>query len=186
MGYCLSGQEDDEIQDYFIRTAFPPYSVLRDILSTLEKHESLKISQLQHYINNPYGVIEKALKFLEIEGALDLKEGKYSRTANRWIYDQARIDNVTAQRQKELVEIQAYVQHKGCLMEFLEKALDDENPAPCGICANCQNKGLSAQVSDQLVNQAKVFINSRNVSLIPRKFFPFQVFSERINNKNTT
>jgi ATP-dependent DNA helicase RecQ len=182
-GILLSGQEDDEIQEYFIRSAFPSYTVLTEILSTLEKHECLKISQLQPFINNPYGVIEKALKILEIDGAVTLKGGKYTRTANRWKYDQARIANVSAQRQKELIEIQAYVQHKGCLMEFLENALDDEHPAPCGRCANCQKKGLSALVSDELSNQAKVFINSRNICLLPRKYFPSLVLSDRINRK---
>ena len=33
-----------------------------------------------------------------------------------------------------------YVEHKGCLMEFLARALDDPNAAPCGKCMNCANQ----------------------------------------------
>src|SRR5712664_344665 len=36
-GILLSGREDDEIQDYFIRTAFPPLEVMLDVLKVLEK-----------------------------------------------------------------------------------------------------------------------------------------------------
>jgi len=36
-GVLLSGREDDEIQDYFIRTAFPPAKVLEDVVRGWER-----------------------------------------------------------------------------------------------------------------------------------------------------
>lgn len=38
-------------------------------------------------------------------------------------------------REAELAQMQAYVDHDGCLMAFLARALDDPNAAPCGRCA---------------------------------------------------
>jgi hypothetical protein len=38
-------------------------------------------------------------------------------------------------REAELAQMQAYVEHDGCLMAFLARALDDPNAAPCGRCA---------------------------------------------------
>ncbi|MEW6303979.1 MAG: RecQ family ATP-dependent DNA helicase [Verrucomicrobiota bacterium] len=45
-GILLNGREDDEIQDYFIRTAFPPLEVMEGVLRALEKTEALTIDEI--------------------------------------------------------------------------------------------------------------------------------------------
>ena len=51
--------------------------------------------------------------------------------------------------------MQKYVAHRGCLMEFLARALDDPDAKPCGVCANCQGKGFRAETSAELVNAGR-------------------------------
>ena len=64
--------------------------------------------------------LEKALKLLEVDGAVQREGTKFSRTANRWTPDLMRSEQVTQQRRNELAQIKSYVEHTGCLMEFPE------------------------------------------------------------------
>src|SRR5207248_851040 len=57
-GILLSGREDDEIQDYFIRTAFPPLEVMLDVLKVVEKEEVVTIEKITAELNYGWGAIE--------------------------------------------------------------------------------------------------------------------------------
>src|SRR5947207_6581777 len=81
-GILLSGREDDEIQKYFMRAAFPPAQVLIDVANRLQKAETLTIEQLSSGLNYSWGTLEKALKLLEVEGAVSHDKNGYSRTAS--------------------------------------------------------------------------------------------------------
>ena len=61
-GILLSGREDNEIQEYFMRTAFPPAQVLIDVVNQLKPVESLTVEQLSAALNYPWGTLERALK----------------------------------------------------------------------------------------------------------------------------
>ena len=74
-GILLSGREDDAIAEYFMSTAFPPAARMQDILAALEKVDSATIRGLQAQVNLPYGQIEKALKLLEVDGAVARERG---------------------------------------------------------------------------------------------------------------
>ncbi len=181
-GILLSGVEDDEIQDYFIETAFPSQQTMLDILATLEKHESLSFDDLLSRINVARGVAEKALKLLEVDGAVGtIYDGKvlYFRTPNPWRPDIERIERVLDLRRAEQKQMQSYLEHKGCLMEFLLKALDDPNPKPCGRCANCRGKGLPEKVSYELVIHAENFLKGIEIPINPRKKWPAGVFTDQ-------
>ena len=132
-GILLAGREDDRIAEYFIQTAFPPTVNMEGILETLEAAGSpMSVVGLQSAVNLPKGRIEQALKLLEIDGAVARDGGRYTRTAEPWAQDEARIERVIATRRAELAEMQAYVDHTGCSMEFLARALDDPAAEPCG------------------------------------------------------
>lgn len=148
-GILLSGREDDAIQDYFIGSAFPPAQTMSEILSALEKADKLSRDEILSRVNVSYAMTEKALKLLEIDGAVALdvesRPKRYFRTLNPWQPDVERIERVTRLRREELEQMQAYVAHSGCLMEFLARALDDPTAKPCGKCANCKGRGLPAK-----------------------------------------
>ena len=88
-GILLSGREDDAIAEYFMATAFPPAARMKDILAALEKVDSATIRGLQAQVNLPYGQIEKALKLLEVDGAVVRERGRFVRTAMPWEQDEA-------------------------------------------------------------------------------------------------
>jgi ATP-dependent DNA helicase RecQ len=76
-GILLSGREDDEIQDYFIRTAFPPVEVMQEVLKTLEGGAGMTIAQMLPRLNHPRGALEKALRLLEVDQAVGRDGSKY-------------------------------------------------------------------------------------------------------------
>ena len=162
-GILLGGQEDDEIQEYFIESAFPPVKVLSDILAALEKVETLTVNQLLEKVNIAHGMADKALKLLEVDGAVGRDGGSYFRTPNPWRPDVDRIRQVTQLRRDELAQMQAYMAHPGCLMQFLAAALDDPQAGPCGRCANCVRRGFPQKPSPEMVTAAGVYLQQANL-----------------------
>jgi len=181
-GILLSGAEDDEIQNYFIDTAFPSQQSMQEVLDALEEHEVLSIEEILSYVNITRANAEKALKLLEVDRAIGTTYDRkvlYFRTPNPWTPDTQRIERVLALRREEMHQMQAYVEHPGCLMEFLQRALDDINPHPCGRCANCRGKGLSGVVSHPLVMAAEDYLKGAQVWIKPRKRWPVGLFPEQ-------
>lgn len=184
-GILLNGREDDEIQDYFIGSAFPPAQTMSEILGALEKADGLSRNEILSRVNVSQTMAEKVLKLLEIDGAvavdLESRPKRYFRTLNPWKLDVERIDRVTRLRHEELEQMQAYVAHSGCLMEFLARALDDPAAGPCGRCANCRGRGLSAQVSSTIAAEAVEFLRRAEIIIDLRKRWPQGLFPDRIS-----
>lgn len=181
-GILLSGVEDDEIQNYFIESAFPSTQVFQDILQVLEKSEGMSLYEVLARVNTSKSMAEKALKLLEVDGAVGQifdKKVLYFRTPNPWNPDTKRINRVLDLRRSELAQMQAYVNHPGCLMEFLLKALDDPSPTPCGRCANCRGKGFPTSVSQKMVIEAENYLKGSQVVIQPRKQWPVGLFPDQ-------
>jgi ATP-dependent DNA helicase RecQ (EC 3.6.1.-) len=66
-GILLSGDEDQEITNYFIESAFPPERHVQEILAVLNQEDGLSISGLEEKLNLSRGQIEKVLKLLSVE-----------------------------------------------------------------------------------------------------------------------
>jgi ATP-dependent DNA helicase RecQ len=177
-GVLLSGREDDQIQDYFIRTAFPPGHVMDGIVRTLAKHEGLTVDGLGAELNYSRGMMEKALKLLVIDGAVVHEGTQYFRSANKWASDLARAEQVTRHRREEVAEIQRYVEHHGCLMEFLARALDDSAAAPCGKCMNCTGKTERQTPPAEVIQAAADFLRSDSLVIEPRERWPKSILEE--------
>ena len=177
-GILLSGSEDDEISDYFIRTAFPPAEVMQGVLVALEKRGPLTIDDIGAELNQSRGAIEKALKLLEVDGAVTHDKQGYLRTTNPWQPDIARFEQVTRLRRDELEQMRRYVEHKGCLMEFLARALDDPTAAPCGKCMNCTKHTERRVVPASRTQMAVDFLRGDTLVLEPRLRWPKPLLEE--------
>jgi ATP-dependent DNA helicase RecQ len=121
-GILLSGMEDDEIQDYFINSAFPSVEIMNQILAALERTEELPINDILARVNVSRSMLDKALKLLEVDGAIattcENRKTIYFRTPNPWHPEIERLEHVTNQRRAELAQMQSYMTHRGCLMEL--------------------------------------------------------------------
>ncbi len=177
-GILLSGREDDEIQDYFIRTAFPPAEVMEEVLRQLGRHGAMSVDELAAEMNQPRGALDKALKLLEVDGAVQHAKTQFSRTTNPWTPELMRAEQVTQHRRAELEQMRRYVAHDGCLMEFLAQALDDPAPSRCGKCMNCSGKTQRRAPPPELVQAAADFLRSDSLVLDLRARWPKPVLPE--------
>jgi len=174
LGILLAGSEDDEIQAWFRRSAFPDQRDVESILEALDESDGLSIHGLQHAVNIRQGQIEAALKFLAVQNpAPVIKQGsQWYRTAVEWQMDHEHIQRLTDQRELEWQELMDYVGCSGCLMEFLAQRLDDPNPQPCGRCANCLGEPLvPAEVSEKTAVKAARFLPHCEIPIAPKKLF---------------
>ncbi len=150
-GVLLTGREDDEIAEYFITTAFPPTERLREILGVLEDVETATVRDILAHVNLPRGQVEKALKLLEVDGAVGHERGRYFRTPMAWAPDEERISGVLAVRRRELASMRAYVDTAECRMAYLGRLLDDPAAHECGHCANDGGRVWPRDVDHDLV-----------------------------------
>jgi ATP-dependent DNA helicase RecQ len=172
-GILLVGHEDDEIIEYFVRSAFPPQVDLEAVLAAIERETEISRTQLSSTLNISDGRLAQCLTILEIEGAISkVAPSVYSRTLNPWICDVERIESVTGQRRLELDRIRDYSTANTCLMEFIARELDDPAAAPCGRCEVCVGEGLPVDVDPELVNKAVTFLKRSELLIEPRKRWP--------------
>ena len=70
--------------------------------------------------------------------------------------------------------MRAYAHGEGCLMQFLQQALDDPDPQPCGRCSVCTGElpAPGARPSDgETVDAARRFFRGQDVVVEPRKLW---------------
>jgi ATP-dependent DNA helicase RecQ len=139
-GILLSGAEDDDINEYFRETAFPPEWQIEAILRALEhSDQGLTVRELESAVNLRQSHIEKVLKLLVVESAAPVVKmgSRWARTLNPFTLDKDRVEHLTHQREREWAEMKRYMESETCLMQFLAQALDDDMAEPCGRCAVC-------------------------------------------------
>jgi ATP-dependent DNA helicase RecQ len=171
-GFLLTGREDAEIHDFFRRNAFPSEQDIYRILDLLNKSDGLSVREIEEQLNYSFGTIEKVLKLLSVENPAPVikQKGKYFRTPVSFRIDKERIKFLTNQRIAEWEEIQVYVNHKGCLMNFLRRSLDDPDPSDCNNCQNCKDElRLPGEVNESYVIAATRFIKQSEMSLVLKK-----------------
>ena len=171
-GIMLSGDEDDDIADYFIRTAFPPDAHVNDILDVLEHAEDgLSTTQIEARINLSFGQIDKVIKQLLVATPAPIvKQGtRWYKTPVQYKTNSQTIVRLTALRKHEQQRMTDYLQSDTCLMQFLAHELDDPMPNPCGRCAVCKGQAIIAPTYDERVaNRASQFLRRTDRPIEPR------------------
>ena len=171
-GILMSGEEDDEINNYFIAGAYPRDRDMADVIEALDASDGLSVPQLLEIVNMRQGQLEKVLKLLAVRDPSPVvKEGsKWYRTANPIVDDRAHVKKIAAQRVAEWEKVKEYAATGTCLMEFLGKELDDPTAAPCGECAVCAGEpAINIELHQAVVDAALRFIKRSEVAIEPRK-----------------
>ncbi len=176
-GILLGGVEDDRIAEFFIRNAFPPQKHVTAILNALSEHPAgLSVPELQKTLNVRKGHLERALRFLTVEYPSPVSKEKTKWQANEFTaqyrINEEYVGKITDIRYAEQRQMQDYMTHRGCLMEFLARALDDPDPQPCGKCVNCCGKLLPAECSRAMFGSAQSFLRRSSQIIQPRRQWP--------------
>ena len=176
-GVLLGGEEDDDIADYFIRNAFPPQKHISDIFKVLapDKLIGLSTSEIQEALNLTSDQIDRALTYLIVESpspVIKTRRNKWKLTsaADSYHIDQERIDKLTDIKRREQRNMRSYMSYPGCLMIYLQAALQGSEPDRCGQCINCNPEmSLDTTYDDDLVRQAESFLRGDYQRIFPKK-----------------
>lgn len=172
-GLLLSGDEEEGITDWFIRSAFPTRQEVDDVLGALnDAVDGLSIPELMTCVNMGKGRIEKTITALSLESPAPIaKQGtKWQLTAAElgdgfW----ERADRLTKLRRAELLQMQEYVgQPFGKHMGFLIDALDGDSStvSPPSL------PPLPEDVDQSLIREAEEFLCRTSLPIEPRKKWP--------------
>ncbi|MCK9419861.1 MAG: RecQ family ATP-dependent DNA helicase [Nitrospirae bacterium] len=171
-GVLLSGKEEADITEYFIKTAFPTREEVKQVLDALHSvHAGLSIPELMGRVNISKGRIEKTISLLSLESPAPIaKQGtKWQLTATKmsdafW----QRAERLTELRRKEQEQMQVFVNLKSDHMEFLIRALDGTPedlrmpPLP----------DLTDTLDQVLVQEAVKFLRRTSLPIEPRAKWP--------------
>jgi ATP-dependent DNA helicase RecQ len=171
-GVLLSGEEDREITEYFIQSAFPTRKEVGEVIRALEgAPRGLSILELMARVNLSKARIEKAVELLALESPAPIvKQGtKWQLTAARlsenfW----RRAERLTGLRHYEQQEMQKYAGLQCGHMEFLIRALD----GPPGQPTTSRLAPLPTTANAALAQQASAFLRRTSLPIEPRRCWP--------------
>ena len=168
----LSGEEETDITDYFIETAFPTRDDVQHVLDALEAAPGgLSLPELLGRVNLSFGRIEKTLQLLSLESPAPIV-----RQGSRWQLTATdlseafwqRAERLTSLRRAEQRHMQEYVTLSSGHMEFLIRALDGQP----GTLRSPDVPPLPATAHPGLVQEAVAFLRRSSLLLEPRKQWP--------------
>lgn len=183
-GILLSGSEDEEIQNYFIDSAFPEPWQAEQVVRLLEERSRMPgpdgrqyvtLYELMLEVDAKQRPLEQMLKILEIEGAAERDGGRWTRSLRAWNFDSERVESVTALRREEQQQMRDYISTSQCRMQLLCSYLDstsDADTQPCGMCDNCTGQRFKVPEDSELLREAEDFIRSFATEIEPRKQWP--------------
>jgi ATP-dependent DNA helicase RecQ len=171
-GVLLSGEEETDITDYFIESAFPKQEEVGSVITALEAAPAgLSVSELMARVNLSRGRIDKALALMSLESPAPIaKQGtKWQLVASNlsetfW----QRAKRLTTLRREEQRQMQEYLRLKSGHMEFLIRALDGD---PSVILPSTLPP-LPSNIDPVLLQEAIAFLHRTSLPIEPRKKWP--------------
>jgi ATP-dependent DNA helicase RecQ len=169
----MYGNQDDEINEYFIDSAFPTEREMNEIIEVVTNNPGKNKKSITGLTNMKQTSVEKCLKYLEVNVDVYLEKRGYYKTPKTWKPDLEKSRKITEQRYRELDNINQYAVTKLCYMEYIARELDDVTATPCGKCSNCLHKKLfGTEISQTEFDRAKKFIKEDYNIIKPRKQWP--------------
>lgn len=175
----LVGEEDRQISEYFIESAFPKRQQLENVLQIIEQSdEGVNLSDIKKLINMTHGGINKCLQLLDLHGIITKVNKKYIRTLNQYNYNDFRVEEILETRYRELNFMERYITTNQCYMRFIANELDDNTNDKCGKCCNCiSGKYFPDKVLEKNVKAAEIFVKNRIIKLKINKQWPSGVIA---------
>lgn len=169
----LPGSGDEAIWEYFATANIPSQENADRVLKSLSERPQ-SVIDLEDATAIRRGRLEALLRILAVDDAVEKDGSKWTATGRPWMLDSRKWDALLAGRREEADLMRNYAHGRGCLMAYLQQALSDPNPAPCGKCSVCTGQlpepGLHPSAS--AINEARRFLRQQDVIFEPRKIWP--------------
>ena len=171
-GVLLSGEEETNITDFFIDSAFPTRDEVQDVLDALQAApDGLSVPDFLGRINLSAGRVKKTIDLLSLESPAPI-----ARQGTKWQLTAAdlseafweRADRLTTLRRDEQRQMQEYVSLCSGHMEFLIEALDgDPDSVHAPLLAP-----LPTTTDPALVREAVAYLRRTSLPIEPRLRWP--------------
>lgn len=172
----LASPSDDDVNNFFIRSAFATKDQMMSIFDSIKKADSISKEDIIKEGKHTSGLVDKVLRYLVAQDAVikyydsESRTTKYIVKDNNWHPDEEHINQLTQLRHLELGDMNDYIDSKQCHMQYVTALLNDTASKPCGHCAFCKpEQSLSEKCSDNTVSEAESFLNSFDYDVAARK-----------------
>ena len=175
-GVLLPSDADERIWEYFATASIPdPKSADKVLMTIAEQPRTLL--EIESETGLRRGRLEALLKILAVEGVVEKVGTAWSTTGERYVHNTAKWADLAKVRATEADIMRKYAHGEGCLMAFLQIALDDPSPAACGRCSVCTGSipFPGGEPSHDKLMLARAFMRGTDAEIEPRKQWPKDV-----------
>ncbi len=175
--FLMSGREDEDILEYFIRTAFPTEYEMGTVMEYIKQQDGgAGLLELEAHLNIRRTRIEKALAFLYNGGHIRKDGSSFCATPNTYVYQGEHYQQIMAIRRQEKEQMKELTRTKDCLSKYIIRCLDDPGAHSCGHCANCTGQAfLPSAPSPEMWEKAKEYLSNTVFKIEPRKRWPYKI-----------
>ena len=178
----LPAETDERLWEYFATASIPRPNDVTQVMALLNHaQEPMSVPGLEAASGIRRGRLEGLLKLLAVDEVVERSSQGWSTTGIDYLFDEDKWNGIRAARAAEADLMRAYAQGRGCLMEFLQIALDDLDPKACGRCSVCTQvvPAPGNRPNPEKVQAAQAFLRGRDVLIEPRKMWPPQTEGRR-------
>ncbi|WP_326534157.1 RecQ family ATP-dependent DNA helicase [Pseudorhodoferax sp.] len=169
----LPAETDERIWAYFATAGVPDEKRVGQVLAALASGPQSLLA-LENSTAVRRGRLEGLLKILAVEEVVQREGSAWALTGRPWTFDAPRWQALAQVREREAGLMRAFAAGQGCLMRFLQEALDDPAPSDCGRCSWCTGRlpGPGARPAAARVEAARAYARGQDVVIEPRKLWP--------------
>lgn len=169
----LSSPADERIWEYFATASIPSPDDAAKVQRVLDDGPR-SLADLEAATGVRRGRLEALLKILAIDGVVAKDGTRWASTGTPYVHDTAKWDALARTRRAEADLMRQYAHGRGCLMAYLQTALDDPDPAPCGRCSVCTDDlpRPGAQPGQERLVAARNYLRGEDIVVEPRKLWP--------------
>lgn len=180
--FLMSGVENEEINEYFIESAFPTREEMDSVMECIRNAQAdATPAMLASALNMRKSRLDKALMFLYTDGYIYIEREpiRYFVSPKPYRYQGERYQQIRDIRRREMGQMKELVHTRECLSKFIVRHLDDQTARDCGHCVNCTGKELlPGRPSRGAVEKAQHYLNNLLLPIEPRKRWPSGVMSK--------
>lgn len=169
----LPAEADERIWDYFATASIPDPVHASAVLRTLEGGPRSQ-PELETITGIRRGRLEALLKILAVDQVVARNGSQWEATGLPYEHDHDKWAALAKVRAAEADLMRHYAHGDGCLMAFLQTALDDPSPAPCGRCSVCTGvaPGCGPRPSAAAIEAVRAYVRATDHVVEPRKLWP--------------
>lgn len=174
----VPSDQDERVWEYFATAGIPDpdqaQAVLAELNAAGNSPDPMSESALSTATGIRPGRLSALVKILAVDGALRRVEGGWVATGEPWHFDAPKWQELRRVREAEADLMRRYAHGEGCLMQFLQEALDDPDPRPCGQCSVCTGRlpYPGGRPDAEVAGRARTFFRGLDVRVEPRKMWP--------------